>query len=65
MLKKICEFIRDKESDIDIMDCYEEYQADVMSYDTLVEVCQNVLDNAREDLQVYPEFHKYTKWLGI
>ena len=65
MIKKICEFINEKESSHDIMDCYEEYLHDVMDYNTLIEVCQNVLDNAREDLKVYPEFEKYAKWLGI
>lgn len=65
MLKMICEFIRDKESAHDIMDCYEEYLDDAMDYNTLVEICQNILDSAREDLMVYPEFNKYTKYLGI
>ena len=65
MLKKICEFINEKESSHDIMDCYEEYLDDTMDYNTLVEVCQNVLDNGREDLKVYPEFKKYCEWLGI
>ena len=65
MLKEICEFINEKESSHDIMDCYEEYLDDAMDQNTLVEICQNVLDNAREDLKVYPEFHKYCEWLGI
>ena len=65
MLKEICKFIHDKESPTDIMDCYEEYEADAMDYNTLVEICHNVLDSARDDLQVHPEFNKYAKWLGI
>ena len=65
MLKKICEFIHEKESSHDIMDCYEEYLDDAMDYNTLIEVCQNVLDEAREDLQGYPEYKAYREWLGI
>ena len=65
MLKKICKFINDKESNHDIMDCYEEYLDAAIDRNTLVEICQNVLGNAREDLKVYPDFHKYAAWLGI
>ena len=65
MLKEICEFIHEKESSHDIMDCYEEYLDDAMDYNTLIEVCQNVLDEAREGLQDYPEYKAYREWLGI
>ena len=65
MLKEICEFINEKESSHDIMYCYEEYLDGAMDRDVLISICQRVLDDAREDLQVYPEYKKYSEWLGI
>lgn len=69
-LKEVCEFIHKEESNHDIMDCYEDYLDQEIDINTLLEICQDRLDDAREDFMNGPEdkkaqFLKYTDMLGI
>jgi len=69
-LKEICEFIQEDDRNSNIMDCYEEYLDQEMDRDTLITICQRVLDDGREDWMTEPEenkqkFLKHAKWLGI
>ena len=69
-LKEICEFIDKYESRQDIMNCYEEYLDQEIDKGTLIEVCQNVLGDAREDFmdsepKIRDTYIKHAKWLGI
>ena len=69
-LKEICEFIQADDKNSDIMDCYEEYLDQELDPNTLMEICQDRLEDAREDFMNGPEdkkaqFLKHTKLLGI
>lgn len=57
-LKNVCVFAQCEEQ-------YQEYLDGNLDRDSLVTICQNVLDSGREDLKEYPEFPGYAKWLGI
>ena len=69
-LKEVCEFIQKDDKNSDIMDCYEEYLDQDMDRDTLITICQDRLEDAREDFMKGPvedrgQFLKHANWLGL
>lgn len=67
-LKEICDFIQADDKNSDILDCYQEFEDGELDGNTLIEICQNVLEPAREDYMTDPrrdEYVKHAKWLGL
>lgn len=69
MLKHICKYIQANDRNGDIMDAYTEYQNGELGRDELTEICQNILGEWREDLEIGGGLTKrvrgYYEYLGI
>jgi hypothetical protein len=68
MLKEICKYIQSVDRNGNIMDAYEEYEFGEMDRDTLVMICQNILGDWLEDMQINgitKREQKYLDWLGV
>lgn len=69
-LKEVCEFIHEHESSHDIMDCYEDYLDQEIDAHTLIEICQDRLEDAKEDFMnshpvIQGLYAKHMRWLGL
>jgi histone deacetylase complex regulatory component SIN3 len=68
MLRSICNYIQNEDKNSDIMDAYEEYLNQELDKNTLVEICQNILGDWKEDLELNGMTKRekdYYKYLGI
>ena len=69
MLRKIVRFIKENDRNSDIEEAYEDYLNGGIDRNTLIEICQRVLGDWRQDIEIAREMNgqiaEYYAWLGI
>jgi hypothetical protein len=68
MLKNICNYIQENDKNSDIMQAYQEMLDGEMDENTIIEICQNILGDWKEDLEINGMTKReqdYYNWLGI